>query len=71
MDRSFVHSQLMLASVLIMAKSSHIICTSGNVSLWTILFRGNNINIHQYLSPKEYLYGVKNHDFDITKPSWI
>ena len=42
-----------------------IICTSGNVSLWIILFRGHNKNIHQYLSPKEYIYDVKNKDFNI------
>ena len=72
MERSFIHSQLMLASVLIMSKSKFIICTSGNVSLWIILFRGNNSNIHQYLSQKEYIYGVKNKSFDINNNSfWI
>lgn len=72
MSRSFIHSQIMLASVLIMSKAEHIICTSGNVSLWIILFRGRNGNIYQYLSPKEYIYGVKNKDFDIHKKSfWI
>ena len=49
-----------------------IICTSGNVSLWIILFRGHNKNIHQYLSPKEYIYDVKNKDFDINnKLFWL
>jgi hypothetical protein len=64
MDRSFIHSQLMLASVLIMSNSKYIICTSGNVSLWIILFRGHNNNIYQYLSHKEYIYNVKNKVFD-------
>ena len=72
MERSFIHSQLILASVLIMSKSKYIICTSGNVSLWIILFRGNNSNIHQYLSQKEYIYGVKNKSFDINNNMfWI
>jgi hypothetical protein len=72
MSRSFIHSQLILASVLIMSKAKHIICTSGNVSLWIILFRGHNNNIHQYLSPKEYIYGVKQKNFDATnKEFWI
>ena len=72
MNRSFIHSQLMLANVLIMSKAKHVICTSGNVSLWVTLFRCHNTNIHQYLSPKEYIYGVKNKNFDINnKLFWI
>jgi hypothetical protein len=72
MNRSFIHSQLILASVLIMSKAKYIICTSGNVSLWVVLFRGHNNNIHQYLSPKEYIYGVKQKSFDANnKEFWI
>ena len=72
MNRSFIHSQFILANVLIMSKAKYIICTSGNVSLWIALFRGHNQNIHQYLSPKDYIYGVKNLDFNINNKSfWI
>lgn len=72
MNRSFIHSQIMLSSVLIMSKAKHVICTSSNVSMWIILFRGNNTNIHQYLSPKEFIYGYKNNSFDINKKTfWI
>lgn len=72
MNRSFIHSQIMLASVLIMSKAKHIICTSSNVSMWIILFRGHNRNIHQYLSPKDYIYGSKNIFFDINaQTTWI
>ena len=72
MERSFLHSQLMLATVLIMSKAKHIICTSGNVSLWIILFRGHNNNIHQFLSPREYIHGVKNTTFDSKNTTfWI
>ena len=65
MNRSFIHSQFILANVLIMSKAKYIICTSGNVSLWIALFRGHNQNIHQYLSPKDYIYGIKNNEFNI------
>lgn len=64
MGRSFIHSQLFLANVLIMSKAKHLICSSGNVSLWMTLFRGHNNNIHQYLSPKEYIDGIKNNAYD-------
>lgn len=71
-NRSFIHSQLILANVLIMSKAKLLICTSGNVSLWIALFRGNNNNIYQYLSPNEYIYGVKNKDYDPNKTMfWI
>ena len=72
MNRSFIHSQLMLSTVLIMSKAKYFICTSGNVSLWVTLFRGNNTNLHQYLSPKDYTYGVKNNNFGINNNTfWI
>jgi hypothetical protein len=72
MTRSFKHSQIMLACVLIMSRCKHIVCTSGNVSMWGVLFRGNNKNIHQYLSHKEYIYGIKNNYFNPNKQNfWI
>lgn len=64
MGRSFIHSVWLLSSVLIMAKAKHIVCSSGNVSMWIVLFRGHNNNIQQYLSPKEYIYGVKNKNYN-------
>jgi len=72
MNRSFVHSQLFLATVLIMSKAKYITCTSGNVSLWIVLFRGHNNYITQYLSPKEHIYGIKNIQFDsVNTHVWI
>jgi hypothetical protein len=72
MGRSFIHSVWMLSSVLIMSKAKHIVCSSGNVSLWIILFRGHNNNIQQYLSPKEYIYGVKNKNYNNNEQSfWL
>ncbi len=72
MGRSFEHSLWMLASVIVMSKAKHIVCSSGNVSLWIVLFRGHNNNIQQYLSPKEYIYGVKNKNYSNVETSfWI
>ena len=58
------HAQWFLSSVIVMSKAHSIITTSGNVSNWMIFYRNNSKNIHQYLSPKEYIYGVKNNSYD-------
>jgi len=72
MGRSFEHSLWMLASVIVMSKAKYMVCSSGNVSLWIVLFRGHNNNIQQYLSPKEYIYGVKNKNYsNVEKTFWI
>ena len=39
----------LLPVLLIAAQCKYIICTSGNVSVWTLLFRGNADNVHQNL----------------------
>ena len=39
----------LLATMNIMAQCKHIICSSGNVSLWILLLRGNAQNVHQSL----------------------
>ena len=38
------------ATVLIMSNCKHIICSSGNCSLWTMFYRGHTENVHQYLN---------------------
>jgi hypothetical protein len=53
-ERNFDHAKKLLAITIILSKCKHIICSSSNVSLWAILFRGNTYNIHQYLV-KEFL----------------
>ena len=53
-----------LAITVIISKCEHIICTSGNCSFWVVLYRGNADNVYQYSSPKQYVYGLKNYDFD-------
>ena len=46
------HSEIkqLLAVVLLISKCKHIICSSGNVSLWIMLHRGNSVNVHQNLN---------------------
>lgn len=46
------NAQIFLGIMLIMSESNVVILNSGNVGLWVCLFRGNNKNVHQYLSPK-------------------
>ena len=38
-----------MAIVIIMSRCKYVICNTSNVSLWIALFRGNTINLHQYL----------------------
>ena len=38
-----------LAIVYIMSKCKYVICTTGNISIWITYFRGNSINVYQYL----------------------
>ena len=46
------HSDIkhLLAAVLLISKCKHIICSSGNVSEWMMLYRGNSANVHQNLN---------------------
>jgi hypothetical protein len=60
----FVHSIYLLASVIAMSKTKIVVCSSGNVSLWTALYRGSANNIIQYLNPKEFIYGQKHPTYD-------
>jgi hypothetical protein len=60
----FIHSIYLLASVIAMSKTKIVVCSSGNVSLWTALYRGSSNNIIQYLNPKEFIYGERNPNYD-------
>lgn len=46
------HSEIkyLLAVVMLISKCKHIICSSGNVSVWIMLYRGNSVNVHQNLN---------------------
>lgn len=43
-----------LSTIIIMSKCKYIICSSGNCSLWIMLYKGNKENIVQYLNGKWY-----------------
>jgi hypothetical protein len=45
---NFYYSQLFLAIVLVMAKCKHVICNTGNISMWICLYRGGAANVHQF-----------------------
>ena len=51
-NRQTNHSDIkhLFAVVLIISKCKHIICSSGNVSQWMMLYRGNAVNVHQNLN---------------------
>lgn len=53
-DDNYIIMKNFLAIVLIMSKCKHIICSSGNCSLWIMLFKGNGNNINQFLNDKWY-----------------
>ena len=44
----------LFSTFLILSKCKYIICGSGNCSLWIMLYRSNNKNIHQFLNGKWY-----------------
>lgn len=68
----FIHSIYFLTSIFLISKSKYIICGSGNVSLWLMLFRGNTDNIIQYLKTEEYALGDKVFCYDPTRTNfWI
>jgi len=48
-DKAYQDIQHLFASVLVMAQCKYIICSSGNVSLWMMYYRGNAKNVHQFL----------------------
>jgi hypothetical protein len=62
---------IFLAICNILRKSSKLIMNSGNVALWISLYRNSFDGVHQYLNPKEYVYGVKNPDFGKITDFWI
>ena len=45
------HSKILLACVLIASQCKRIVMTTGNVSLWMLLYRGVSSNVHQYYHP--------------------
>lgn len=51
-DDNFKFSKYYLAITLIMSKCKHVICGSGNCSIWIALFRGSSLNMQQFQKSK-------------------
>ena len=49
-DENYILVKNFLAIVYIISKCKYIICSSGNCSIWMMLFRGNGNNIKQFLN---------------------
>jgi len=49
-EMNYKFSKYFLAIVIIMSKCKHVICGSGNISMWIAFFRGNVENFHQYFN---------------------
>lgn len=49
-EQNYQNISYLFASILIISKCRYIICSSGNVSYWIALYRGNAINIYQNLN---------------------
>jgi len=61
-----------VANVIAMSRCKYLITTSGNGEYWMRLFRENNERCIQWLSPKEYIYGKWNKDYEPNQRNfWI
>ena len=47
-ETNYQFSKYFLAIVIIMSKCKHVICGSGNISMWIAFFRENVENFHQF-----------------------
>lgn len=66
------HELHFLSIVKIMSKARIVITGSGNIAFWVCLMRGNADGVHQYLSPKKVIYGLKNDSYDPDKTDfWL
>ena len=53
-DENYIIIKNFLAIVYLISKSKYIICSSGNCSIWMMLFRGNCNNVKQFLNNEWY-----------------
>ena len=49
-EQNYKDIHILLSTVLIMSKCKYLLSTSGNVSQWIMLFRGNSNNSYQNLN---------------------
>ena len=47
-EKNFEYAKIYLAITIIMSKCKYIVCSTGNCSLWILLYRGNADNLYQY-----------------------
>jgi hypothetical protein len=47
-ELNFEYAKIYLAITIIMSKCNYIICSSGNCSLWILLYRGHTNNLYQF-----------------------
>jgi hypothetical protein len=64
-------AKIFLAIMNIISKCSKIILNSGNVGMWTVLYRGKSEGVYQYLNHKQYVYGVYNESYGTEAEHWI
>jgi hypothetical protein len=64
-------ASIFLASIKIVSECRHVVLTSGNVGMWICMLRGNAQNVHQYLNPKDEIYGVKRELYARRDSFWI
>lgn len=62
---------IFLAILLLLSKTNKLIFNSGNVAMWCCLYRNNINGTYQYLSPKEYIYEVRNPNFRQLETYWL
>lgn len=53
-DTNYYDMLNFFSTILILSKCKNIICSSGNCSIWIMLYRGNNKNVIQYLKGTWY-----------------
>ena len=51
--QGFQHALWLLSIVVIMSRCRYLVCTSSNVSIWTVLFRGHTSGVVQYLKQRQ------------------
>jgi hypothetical protein len=48
-NNNLYYSKMFLSIMLLMSKCKWVICNTGNCSIWITLFRGNSVNVFQYV----------------------
>jgi hypothetical protein len=49
-NKAYQDIQHLFASMLVMAQCKYIVCSSGNVSMWMMYYRGHADGVYQYLN---------------------